>query len=265
MSKPSLTESLMSDSQIDDLYKRTIRNGFLRLGGRGRLPRKTLSEWLSQDRLYAQAYARFIGGLISRLPLPTGGEADEPSTTKTLEWRILVLLQKALEGIIRELQLFEETAAKYNLDLNTPGVGEFRFGPNATTQGYIQLLNSFAANAPAHPTRTLFDGLAVLWATEKVYLDSWTYAKEFQGPVGSGGDQDGGAVREKFIPNWTSPEFQEFVKEAEECLDAYEQNLTGEENEDARFVKAAEMLKKVLVLEEGFWPVTSDEDDSTYF
>ncbi|KAI0396088.1 heme oxygenase-like protein [Xylariaceae sp. FL0594] len=282
MGKQTMTQSLLDDSIIADLYRRSTRHGALRLSGQGRLPRDTLNEWLSQDRLYAQAYARFIGGLVSRVRLPQ--EVGAEGLSGSLEWRILCLLQKSLAGIMRELQFFEETAATYGLNLETEGQGESRFGPNATTKAYIGLFDSFTATARSDSPRSLFEGLVVLWTTEQAYVESWAYAKAQQQKqkqssdsndtntgssdaagttgttTGHAGDLDGGALRDKLIPNWTSPEFHAFVREIRECLDEYEQRLTGEENADARFATAAAMMKKVLVLEEGFWPVTADDD-----
>lgn len=255
MSKQSLTESLLADPQIADLHQRATQSPFLRLGGQGRLPRETLSEWLSQDRLYAQAYVRFIGGLVSRIKLPV-----EVDAKGTLQWRILTLLQGCLAGIMRELQFFEETAGSYHLNLVAAGPSEHTFGPNATTKGYIKLFDSFTTPPQEESPRTLFDGLVVLWATEKAYLTAWGYANRSSQNNDFEKDLDGGALREQFIPNWTSQPFQDFVNEIQECLDAYAESLSGEDNRDARFVTAAAMIKKVFVLEEGFWPVTIADD-----
>jgi thiaminase len=162
---------------------------------------------------------------------------------------------------MRELQFFEEIAMSYDLDLAAMGPGEKGFGPNGTTKAYIDLFDSFTTAPQAESPRTLFDGLVVLWGTEMAYLDSWSYAKQ-QDPQNAEfeKDLDGGALRKKFIPNWTSPQFKELVKEIQACLDAYEESLTGEDNTDARFVAAAAVLKKVLVLEEGFWPVPAGNE-----
>ncbi|KAI1128905.1 heme oxygenase-like protein [Nemania abortiva] len=260
MGTQSLTESLLADSQIADLYQRATQSQFLRLGGQGRLSRGTLSAWLSQDRLYALAYVRFIGGLVSRVTFPT--QVDAKGTSATLQWRILTLLQGCLAGITKELQFFEETARSYDLDLAAVGPGERGFGPNATTQGYIDLFDSFAAKPRQEEERTLFEGLVVLWATEQAYFTAWSYAKQHSSQDADfEKDSDGGALRKHLIPNWTSRPFQEFVSEIRECVDAYAENLTGEDNVDARFVTAAAMTKKVFVLEEGFWPVVGEDEE----
>lgn len=256
----TLTELLLADSEIANLYQRATQSPFLRLGGQGRLPHKALSQWLSQDRLYAQAYVRFIGGLISRVKLPVS--VDKKGISSTLQWRILTLLHACLAGIVRELAFFEETARSYNLDLAAAGSGGDEFGPNATTQGYIELFESFASQPKEGPSVvSLFDGLVVLWATEKTYLTAWSYARQ-QNPSDTDfeKDLDGGALRKEFIPNWTSQPFQDFVQEIQECLDAYANNLTEETGTDAGFETAAATVKKVFVLEKDFWPVIDGDE-----
>ncbi|KAI0514784.1 heme oxygenase-like protein [Xylaria bambusicola] len=260
MSKQSLTASFLADPHIADLYQRATQAQFLRLAGQGRLSHQTLSEWLSQDRLYAQAYVRFIGGLISRVMLPI--EVDIAGAGAGLQWRLLTLLQGCLAGIMRELRFFEETAASYGLDLAATRPGEHTFGPNATTKAYMELFDSFAVQSRGDSPRTLFDGLVVLWATEKAYLTAWSYAQKSSDSQNENWekDLDGGALRKHFIPNWTSRPFQEFIEEIQGCLNAYAESSLGEENEKARFSAAAAMVKKVLVLEEAFWPVIPVDD-----
>ncbi|KAI1482778.1 heme oxygenase-like protein [Daldinia eschscholtzii] len=264
MAKQSITEHLLSSPEIADLYQRATQTQFLSLAGQGQLSPDVLCQWLSQDRLYAQAYIRFAGGLISRVQLPT--KVDGQEITKTLQWRILSLLQTAMSGVIRELKFFEEAAKKYGLDLEALGpVAEggnlsnksAGFAPNKVTKDYIDLFDSFSAQPHGNLSKTLLDGLVVLWTTEKVYLDAWTYAKQ-QAPENADtkGDLDGGALRKEFIPNWTSEEFQAFVKECQECLDAY----AASQDEDTDEVIAAgsmTIFKKVLVLEESFWPMVA--------
>ncbi|KAI8965896.1 heme oxygenase-like protein [Daldinia sp. FL1419] len=264
MAKPSMSEYLLSSPEIGDLYQRATRSQFLSLAGQGQLPPDILSQWLSQDRLYAQAYIRFAGGLISRVRLPT--KVDRQETSKTLQWRILSLLQTAMAGVTRELKFFEETAKKYGLDLEALGpVAEggnlsnksAGFAPNKVTQDYINLFDSFSAQPHGDCSKTLLDGLVVLWATEKVYLDSWTYAKQQAAEdADTKGDLDGGALRKEFIPNWTSEEFQAFVKECQECLDAYAL-IQDHDTEEVIAAGSMVIFKKVLVLEESFWPMVA--------
>ncbi|KAI1808355.1 heme oxygenase-like protein [Daldinia bambusicola] len=264
MAKQSISKDLLSSPEVADLYQRATESQFLSLAGQGQLPPDVLCQWLSQDRLYAQAYIRFAGGLISRVKLPTS--VDGQDITKTLQWRILSLLQTAMAGVTRELKFFEETAKKYKLDLEALGPGAegdnsskkpAGFGPNKVTKDYIDLFDAFSAQPHGNLSKTLLDGLVVLWTTEKVYLDAWTYAKQQASEnADTKGDLDGGALRKEFIPNWTSEEFQAFVKECQECLDAY----AASQDEDTEEVAAAgsmTIFKKVLVLEESFWPMVA--------
>ncbi|KAI5862111.1 heme oxygenase-like protein [Durotheca rogersii] len=222
---------------------------FLARAGQGTLPREVLSQWLSQDRLYAQAYVRFAGGLISRVQLPTA--LDDGDEARELQWRILDLLQDALAGVTRELRFFEETAKAYGLDLAAAG-GASGFAPATATQGYIDLFDSFAARPRAGPARTLLEGLVVLWATERTYLDSWGYARDQTATEAA--DLDGGALRQAFIPNWTSDEFRTFVRECEECLDAYAK-AQGVHSQAPTAPAYLALYKQVLDLEKAFWPV----------
>ncbi|RYP66046.1 hypothetical protein DL769_006148 [Monosporascus sp. CRB-8-3] len=257
MSYSSFTKSLLSSPGVAELYERATRNQFLELAGRGRLPRETLSQWLTQDRLYGQAYVRFIGGLISRVHLP---KATDRPIAETLEWRVLTLLHNALTGIMAEMQFFEKTAGDYGLDLAVVGSemeGEaVGFGPYKTTQGYIDLFDSFAAQPGAQPDKPLLEGLLVLWATEVAYLDAWSYAKSQspQNPDPSR-DLDGGALRKHFINNWTSDQFRAFVKEIEECLEALA--ARADDTEEVLLASSLSVLKRVLVLEEEFWPIVA--------
>ncbi|KAI4599387.1 hypothetical protein KJ359_001829 [Pestalotiopsis sp. 9143b] len=253
----SLTSRLLAHpEQTPGAYERATQSPFLRLAGRGRLPRAALSQWLAQDRLYAQAYARFIGGLLSRVRLPV---ASGTNVKETIEWRVVQVLKASLEGILTELAFFEDAAGRYGLDLKAVpkegvaqgrGEGEDGFGPNDTTAAYVDLFDSFGAEAGQQ--KTVLDGLVLLWATEKVYHEAWTYARE-EGKKegGEGGDDlDGGALRKEFIPNWTSDEFGAFVAEIEGCLNEYAQVRGGADVDDV----ALKVWTEVLRLEEGFWP-----------
>ncbi|ETS76946.1 hypothetical protein PFICI_10820 [Pestalotiopsis fici W106-1] len=257
---PSLTARLLSHPQTPDAYKRATQSPFLQLAGQGRLPPTTLSQWLAQDRLYAQAYARFIGGLLSRVRLPV--RSDRP-IRETLEWRVVQVLKSSLDGILVELAFFEDTAAKYGLDLaavvpaekvvgsSGGGGGSGKeFGPNPTTAAYVDLFDSFGAGGNAN--KSVFEGLVLLWATEKVYHEAWTYARD-QGQASqtkAEDDLDGGALRKEFIPNWTSAEFGAFVDEIEACLDQYAETHSGADVDET----ALRVWKEVLQLEQGFWP-----------
>ncbi|PYH92625.1 heme oxygenase-like protein [Aspergillus ellipticus CBS 707.79] len=199
---PTLTTHLLHHTPTS--FHRATTHPFLHAAGTGTLPRTTLAAWLSQDRLYAQSYVRFIGHLISKIRLPYSTTPTNP-----LEERILTILTDSLTNIQRELTLFATLSAQYALPLDTPPAGEDVFGPGVFTHAYTDMFVSAGS-----PGVSLLEGLVVLWATEYCYLRSWQYARgvmERERESGSGGsgpgDADGGALREAFIPNWTSGEF----------------------------------------------------------
>ncbi|KKY19733.1 putative transcription regulator [Phaeomoniella chlamydospora] len=260
----SLTQFLFSHPSTNSKYKEATQSEFLALAGQGKLPLPQLSQWLSQDRLYAEAYLRFIGGVLSRIHLPINPPGDG-RTQDTLEWRILRTLQSALDGIVRELAFFEATAKDYGIDLaatslsDTPG--DATFGPNKTTAKYIEIFDSFhglssASLTPAEPPqKSLISALVLLWATEKVYYDAWSYAHS-QAPssVPASSDLDGGALRKEFIPNWTSNEFVEFVEGIEVCLNDLASKEASKSGREAVETEALKVWEEVLDLEVGFWP-----------
>ncbi|PYH33502.1 putative transcription regulator PAB1642 [Aspergillus neoniger CBS 115656] len=224
---------------------------FLHSAGTSTLPKATLSAWLSQDRLYAQSYVRFIGLLLSKIRLPYTTTA----TTKTpapLESRILSLLTSALLNIQRELTFFETVAAEYNLDLQVPPPGATTFGPSEATHAYTDLFLSSGSSGV-----TLLEGLVVLWATEVCYYKAWGYArgvmeKENKGREGSN-DADGGALRVQFIPNWTSEEFGRFVDEIAGLVDEVAAGVAGSEREEL-LRRCERWWRQVVWLEGMFWP-----------
>ncbi|KAL4954484.1 transcription regulator PAB1642 [Aspergillus filifer] len=230
---------------------------FLHLAGTGKLPKNTLAQWLSQDRLYAQTYVRFIGLLLPKiqLPLVPTPESKKENGELSIQEKILKVLINALVNIQVELGFFEMTAEEYGLDLNTltPGQGQeaLLFGPNEVTRGYMHMFLSSAGEG-----KTLLEGLTVLWATEECYLRAWRYAQSFLSSSTSTEDADGGALRNKFIPNWSSKEFEEFVVKIGDVLDEYAGLELGEDLSGMREVldKCEGWWGEVVRLEVGFWP-----------
>ncbi|RJE17307.1 TENA/THI-4/PQQC family, partial [Aspergillus sclerotialis] len=85
--------------------------------GRGSLPKHLLSQWLSQDRLYAQTYLRFIGQLLSKIRLPSRNPDSSKPSAQTVLHRAVDVLIDALVNIRRELGFFESVAEEFGLDL----------------------------------------------------------------------------------------------------------------------------------------------------
>lgn len=354
-------------SATPQAFKRATTHPFLASAGRGDLPKSTLSQWLAQDRLYAQSYIRFIGLLLSKIRMPAHKANSTPALKPSSEQHAVDILIDALVNIRTELRFFESTAHDYGLDLTAisaeeggaglagsgsggittsagistagsgscPGsTGISRGGKSMPTaaegegdvkaehgneghqlcgaQGECQMqAGGDVCNPPlpqnpqkgtdadecepglasgGHPasatpfesggpvyfaatriTRAYIDmfmsagssgvsvleGLAVLWATEVCYLRSWKYAASFlklrDGE--SKEDADGGALREKFIPNWSSAEFEEFVDHIGDVLDEMAAQVKGAEEAEMMRARCLEWWKQVIWLEERFWPV----------
>ncbi|KAA6416333.1 MAG: hypothetical protein FRX48_01053 [Lasallia pustulata] len=241
-----LTESLMDHDQ--EKYQAATQAPFLQAAGMGQVGKTPLSRWLSQDRLYAQGYVRFIGMMLSKFKLPSAAHTNRNS------WYALDILISALTNIKRELLFFEDVAQRYGLDLETPWPGEDSFGPTPITRGYLDLFMNAAS-----PAASLLEGMLLLWATEQCYYSAWLYAlhsrSRQQQPIDEEAectDADGGALRRDFIPNWTSDEFRDFVLQIGDLVD----ELAAEEEELDRPKRTSymEVWKQVLWLEARFWP-----------
>lgn len=321
---------------------RATTHPFLSAAGKGTLPKTTLSQWLAQDRLYAQSYIRFIGLLLSKIRLSSDiAERGVPSEQAAID-----ILIDALVNIRRELRFFESTAHEYGIDLtaispddevavvsgsglgsittsagisttgsrscpgsagttcdgrssssaavaggvpssNDPGRHELCSSqgecqvqsggdicdPSATQQqpGAVPVGRNgpvyFSATRITHayidmfmsagsPGVSVLEGLAVLWATEVCYLRSWRFAASFlEGRDGDPKeDTDGGALREKFIPNWSSAEFEGFVNCIGNVLDEMAGQIKGVDEAEAMRGRCLEWWKQVVWLEERFWP-----------
>lgn len=363
--------------------KRATTHPFLAAAGRGTLTKDILSQWLSQDRLYAQSYIRFIGQLLTKIRLDSRAANPHSHLAFSPDHQAVDVLIDALVNIRTELRFFESTAAEYGLDLAAisadeggPGLAGNGSGSITTSaaisttgsgscpgftgsacpsssvvdgkteptllsqnddisiqtvepgeldcdrsilhklcnaQGECQMQGSGEVCSPpaqvgdgkvpvasgvdcepchpstGHPasaaplerggpvffaatriTRAYIDmfmsagsagvpvieGLAVLWATEVCYLRAWRYAAAFLKARGDDGkeDADGGALKEKFIPNWSSAEFEAFVDQIGEVLDLMAGQIKGVEEMELMRGRCLEWWRQVVWLEERFWP-----------
>ncbi|KAL1964112.1 hypothetical protein VTN77DRAFT_7530 [Rasamsonia byssochlamydoides] len=269
MSTEPLTSFLTSCGKV--AFKRATKHPFLKAAGEGQVSKLTLSRWLSQDRLYAHAYIRFIGMLLSKVVLPPRNPDSAKTRAPTTEQRVFDILVEALVNIQRELRFFEDTALEYGLDLTALEESEEKekekgpvvFGPLPITRAYIDLF--MAAGSPG---ASLLEGMTVLFATEYCYLHAWKYAAsvmETSSPrptepspasfsTGYERDPDGGALRRKFIPNWSNPEFEKFVDTIRDVTDELAGRVKGAEEAEREKGKCIGWWRQVLWLEEKFWP-----------
>ena len=237
-SESNLTEQLLL--QEKDAFVHATQCPFLTAAGQGKVAREKLSQWLSQDRLYAQTYIGFIGSLLARVHLPEEHTEDQETS---LRWKTVNLLIGALKNIERELKFFAGVAKKYGLDLNYDITNK---GPSPATEEYIHLFRSFAED----PRKSLLEGLLVLWATEKCYLAAWQYASSCSERPAED-DLDGGALRKEFLPNWTSTSFAEFVDDIARLTNEWARQQPTPHPDIQPYTHT---FRRVLDIEKRFWP-----------
>lgn len=235
-----LTENLLEHQPY--LLELATRAPFLVAAGTGNLSIALLSRWLSQHRLYAQAYIGFVGALISRVDLPYAHVEDKRSS---LRWRIIQMLTTSLSNTQRQLEIFEEVAKRYKLNLELSPRPDMHFTAETATKQYIDLFRAFWTD----PTMTLLEGLVIHWATENCQMVAWKYAKSLLNP-GRRDDLDGGALRNELMLTWTSDEFQKLVNESTECMNL----LADREEAGFKLETFKAVWTHVLNIQRKFWP-----------
>lgn len=237
-------------------FQRATQSPFLRRAAQGTLSKEVLGRWLANDRLYVHAYLRAAGRLLSFLPLPqlvpaASAELHADPASKVLAWTIDDLL-----NIQHEERFFVDTATKYCLDLNLPADEHGQVPASEKMPGLRQFEALFdglqAADGELLPW---LEGAVVFYGTEKCYLEAWTWAKsQVDNPDKDGADdEDGGAVRQEFMPNWTSAEFVAFVQQLADIIDAAVQTQEDHAKE-ALLQRGLVKWRKILAAEEAFWP-----------
>ncbi|KAI9848950.1 MAG: hypothetical protein M1837_005839 [Sclerophora amabilis] len=234
-------------------FEQATRSQFLVRAGCGAVSKSVLSDWLAQDKLYAQSYISFIGGLLAKIRFPSAGNALLPTRTV---WRTVDILIAALQNVRRELHFFEDVAREYGLSLDEGGDGQGGEATNIRAAKPVTRAYQDLFAAVAGPSASLLEGLVLLWGTEHCYNQAWIFA-EGHGPLSEDEkmdkdftqDIDGGALRQKLIPNWTNDEFNEFVTDLEDLVNDAAANATEEEK-----TRCKEVWKQVLWLEKQFWP-----------
>ncbi|KAK1054228.1 hypothetical protein LTR12_016793 [Friedmanniomyces endolithicus] len=240
---PSLTAHLL---HLDEsALKVATQHPFLEAAATRSLPLEQLKTWLAQDRLYALAYTNFIGALLAKVPIPTTSDRET-----TLEWRAVDLLIDCLVNIRSESKLFEETAAAEGwLDEVCDAQ------PNRHTRAYQDL---FAGAAAAQ--KPLIVGLTVLWATEECYLRAWRHAKSKMDSGLKVKEKD--VMQRTFIPNWSSPEFEAFVRRIGALVNKFGSERAGEDGWEWQECEVA--WRQTMWLEKEFWPDVKAEKRVTF-
>lgn len=235
MSSKCLTDHLLSHSP--EAFKAATTHPFLSAAGTSSLPKETLLAWLSQDRIYALSYVPFIGSLLSKTRPITSYDRKS-----TLEWQTTHVLIDALTNIRREIDMFEDLLRKHFDWGNMHGQTEDK--PREETKEYMDLFKDVTNQG-----RVLLNGMTVLWATEKCYLEAWKYANS----CGSGEQGTGDVVRDVLIPNWTSDGFGAFVNCIGGLVDNIAANMDVWEGSE-EWKECEQWWEKVLQAELHFWP-----------
>ncbi|KAL8371194.1 hypothetical protein RB595_001172 [Gaeumannomyces hyphopodioides] len=261
----SLTEHLLESQQAS--HQAATQSPFLLAAAQGRLSKKLLGRWLANDRLYIHSYIKAAGRVLDAVNMDQAPPAAaEPSPEAELvDWVV-----ETLVGLRREEAMFADVARRYGLDLALDASPDDprRVLQPAKLPGLIHFEALFAsvlprdapAAAPNPRTGPMWlEAAVVLWGTERVYLDAWSWARAQQS--GEGEDADGGAVKKEFIPNWTSPEFAAFVDRLGRTLDrVVGQALAAVDPLERQAVQAgivqrtAGTWSALLAAEAAFWP-----------
>jgi thiaminase len=254
----NLTSHLLAKEQ--DQFARATQSTFLRSAASGTLSKATISHWLANDRLYMLGYIRLSGELLRILRLPS-----KPTHSKdagTVEIRLLDWLVDALANIRREERFFMDVAERYGLDVDLTESDDVTVKDDKKIEGLKRFETLFASlttgEAASSPLPWL-EGAVLFWATEKVYFEAWRWAKRQAKDAQEKtyeSDEDGGAMRKEFIPNWTNAEFINFVNTLENILnEGVSQALAHDELSKEEVVgRAGRVWGQLLDAEEAFWP-----------
>ena len=232
--------------------KEATEHPFLSASAQGTLDPEKLKSWLGQDRLYQLAYLNFIGTMLSHIPVPAGLDRDT-----SLEWRAADLFIDCLTNIRQEMRLFEDAAKGEGWLEAVCGVEM-----GVQTRAYQDLFAGATAQG-----RPLVVGLVVLWATEECYLRAWRFAwgrvpdevkqaiksskGKGNGEGGEGEEVPGDVMQRTFIPNWSSPEFEAFVRRIGGLVNRF----GGYYDKDSwEWGECERAWRQVLWAEREFWP-----------
>ncbi|OAA35247.1 heme oxygenase-like, multi-helical [Beauveria brongniartii RCEF 3172] len=251
---PSFTQALIASDPAG--HQRATQSPFLQRAATGTLSKTLLGRWLANDRLYIHGYIRAAGRLLSFLGLPEAVSHDndnDDAASALLAWVV-----DALVNIQRESRFFLSTAAQYGLDVNLPiDPTTGRVPAAAKLDGlrrFEALFDGLQSSTDKGPLPWL-EAAVVFYATERCYLDAWTWAaSQMDGSKdGVEEDEDGGAVRRAFIDNWTSAEFVAFVERLAAVIDGAVR-AQGEDAQEALRRRGMVMWRAVLEAETAFWP-----------
>jgi thiaminase/transcriptional activator TenA len=183
-------------------WRQATRHPFLAAVREGTLPAAAFDAWLAQDYHFVGALLSFQARLLARAP-------------RTAQ----AVLAGGLVALEAELTWFETQARTRGLRLMV--------ALHPVTVAYNEFLGEMDGQpyAPA---------IVALWAMERAYLDSWTWASP------------GAAAFRPFVEHWTVPDFTTYVDRLATATDAA---LATESDTTA----VDEAFAQVADLERRFW------------
>ena len=249
----ALTTHLLSRNHEQLL--RTTRHPFLARAANGTLSKSLIAQWLANSRVYLEGYTNLISTLLRQVQSQQHAISG-PSDEASIQTRISNWLEAALQNARREAVFFEEVAGIYNIDASN-----FPLHQNLKSEGLRRFENLFATFSAQQHNSFLpwLEGLVLVWATEKVYYEAWSWARRQDAqssPRTFDRDEDGGAMRREFIPNWSNRDLLMFVERLERILNEGVSQAVA--NDDARWMEVKtrtdQVWKAVLDAEDAFWP-----------
>jgi thiaminase len=239
----ALTTHLLSINHEQLL--RTTHHPFLARAANGTLPKPLVAHWLANDLQYLKVYK---GVSEQTLALVRRGSNAEDIETRLSAW-----LEAAVQNGTREENLFQEVASLYDLDISLNEATK-----NDGLRRYEALFETFSTS-PRNTFVPWLEGAVILWAMEKVYYEAWSWSRKQDAqssPKSYENDQDGGAMRKEFIPNWSNRDFLMFVEQLERIInEGVSSTVRGDEKLWGEIKSRTEgVWKAVLDAEEVFWP-----------
>ncbi|KJE02401.1 hypothetical protein I311_03798 [Cryptococcus gattii NT-10] len=246
MPSQKFTEYLLN--KYADDFKAATTHPFLEQAGKGVIDPKSLRAWLKQDYLYAYVgYIKFASSVLSHLHIPTPLSTPSPNTSKAIS-----VLTFSLANVKRETDFFVSTAKAHGLDVFSPDANDGAEGGllgeyNEITRAYVDFLHAVGGVGAVE------EGLVLLWAMEIAYLTAWRNAKSLRPETLTSADPSSLSQTQqallKFVDNWTSDEFVEFVTDCADIVDG-----AGIEIGSALAERCETVFKRTLWLEQRFWP-----------
>ena len=207
-------EILLKDAK--SLWRKIESHPFLKQTADGTIPEDIFKTWMQQDYIFVGEAIPFMAILLAKGPA-------------TLRPNFIQIMA----GLDKELELFRENARKHGISLED-------IQPSPTCHAYIQFLMNVGYNA------SFEEGFTVLYAAEKVYLDSWMAVKN---------NLKGESPWQEFIDNWTSEAFQQYVVWLASTL-----NVLVKEHSAVQLQKCQEIFNLTARYEYLFWQMAIDKE-----